>query len=81
VKTTCDPVGDASNITHSRLNREAALTVTRRSENGRTCAPQAMAMRGRGVARLRCASFVAVVQAADLWNGEHASRSQRLNRT
>jgi hypothetical protein len=42
VKTTCDPVGDASSITHSRLNREAALTVTRRSENGRMCAPQVM---------------------------------------
>jgi hypothetical protein len=34
-----------------------------------------------GVARLRCASFVAVVQAPDLWNGEHASCSQRRDRT
>jgi hypothetical protein len=28
------------------------------------------------VARLRCAPLVAVVRAADLWNGDHTSRSQ-----
>ena len=33
------------------------------------------------VARLRCAALVAVVQAADLWNGDHTSRSQRCDRT
>jgi hypothetical protein len=63
------------------LDREAASTVTRESENGRTCAPHAMAKSGTGVARLRCAPFVAVVQAADLRNGDRTSRSQRRDRT
>ena len=40
-----------------------------------------MGSRGRGVARLRCASFVAVVQATDLWNGNHTARRQRRDRT
>ena len=39
-----------------------------------------MAKSGRGVARLRGA-LVAVVQAADLWNGDHTARSQRRDRT
>ena len=33
------------------------------------------------MARLRCASFVAVVQAANLWNGDHTARRQRRDRT
>ncbi len=32
-------------------------------------------------ARLRCAPLVAVVQAANLWNDDHTSRSQRRGRT
>ena len=40
-----------------------------------------MAKSGRGVARLRGAPLVAVVQAADLWNCDHPSRSQRRDRT
>ena len=39
-----------------------------------------MATWGRGVARLGGA-FVAVVQAADLWNGDHTARRQRRDRT
>lgn len=44
-------------------------------------APDAMAKSGRGVAGLRGAPLVAVVQAADLWNGDPPSRSQRRDRT
>ena len=44
-------------------------------------APRAMAKSGGGVARLRCAPLVAVVQAADLWNGDHTSRIQRRDST
>ena len=62
------------------LNREATSTVPRESENGRTCAPQAMASSCTGVARLGGA-LVAVVQAADLWNGDHTARRQRPDRT
>ena len=40
-----------------------------------------MAKSGGGVARLRCAPLVAVVQAADLWNGDHTSRIQRRDST
>ena len=40
-----------------------------------------MAKSGGGVARLRCAPLAAVVQAADLWNGEHTSRIQRRDST
>ena len=36
---------------------------------------------GSGVARLRCASLVTVVQAADLWNGDHTPRSLRRDST
>ena len=35
----------------------------------------------QGVARLRCAPLVAVMQAADLWNGDYAPPIQRRDRT
>ena len=39
-----------------------------------------MAKSGKGVARLRGA-LVAVVQAADLWNGDHTASRPRRDRT
>src|SRR5688572_30208265 len=70
---------DASSITHSRVKSPRASTVTREPKNGRVC-PTPWAKWSRGVVRLRGA-FVAVVQAADLGNGEHASCSQRRDPT
>jgi hypothetical protein len=64
-----------------RLSHEAASAVTRAvRERTDVCAAR-NGKSGRGVARLRCAPLAAVVQAADLWNSDHAPRSQRRDRT
>ena len=80
VKIACDPVGDASSITLSRVELRRASTVSRESENGRTCAPHPVGEVGQGSGELG-STFVAVVQAADLWNDNHTSRGQRRHRT
>ena len=78
VKTTCDSVGC---FQHHSLAWEIAKAspVTRETENG-IVRPTPWAKWSRGVASLRGA-FVAVVQAADLWNGDDTARRQRRDRT